>query len=125
THSNEVQCFDSSIKIPAMDDGMIINICDDFLGQTLVIEHKNSKALACRILFAYSHIIPEKDVNIDLAIKKEDIIATVCDTRKNPQLPPHLHFSCFEVSKQVLPRHLNWNLFSNCRELNVIHPCFL
>ena len=31
THKNKTFCFDDSIKIPAMDDGIILNICDDFL----------------------------------------------------------------------------------------------
>ncbi len=125
TNPADLQIFDKSIKVPAMDDGIIVNICDDFLGRTLVVEHENSFVFNRRILFAYAHIIPEKRLKIGQSIKKKEVIARVCDTCKNPQLPPHLHFSCFEASRQVLPEHLNWNLFSGGRDVNLIHPVFL
>ncbi len=125
TVPDEIHRFDDSIKVPAMDDGIILNICDDFLAQTLVVEHKKSMLFKRRILFIYSHIIPEKNIKVGHIIKKQDIIAKVCDTDKNPQLPPHLHFSCFEVSKKVQPEHLNWDLFSKNPDMNLIHPVFL
>ena len=125
THPDKIQCFDNSIRVPAMDDGIIVNICDDFLGQTLVVEHKNSNRSHRQILFVYAHIIPEKDLKMGLPIQREDIIARVCDTDKNPLLPPHFHFSCFEVPQQIQPGNLDWNLFSKNHEINLIHPVFL
>ena len=125
TYPGDLQVFDNSIKIPAMDDGIIVNICDDFIGQTLVVEHENVPSSNRQILFAYAHIIPEKRLKTGWIIKKREVIARVCDTYKNPQLPPHFHFSCFEISQQVLPEHLNWNLFSGGRDVNLIHPVFL
>ena len=125
TYPDVIQSFDDSIKVPAMDDGIILNICDDFLAQTLVVEHKNAIPFNRRILFVYAHIIPEKKLKVGHIIKKEDVIARVCDTYRNPQLLPHLHFSCFEVLKKVQPEHLNWNLFSRDLDINLIHPVFL
>jgi len=125
TYPDEIQNFDDSIKIPAMDDGIILNICDDFLAQTLVVEHENSMLFNRRTLFVYAHIIPEKNLKTGHIIKKQDVIARVSDTYKNPQLPPHLHFSCFEVLKKVQPEYLNWNLFSKNIDVNLIHPVFL
>lgn len=125
TGQGKMHCFDDSVKVPAMDDGILLNICDDFLGQTLVVEHKDSVPGICRILFVYSHIIPEKRLKKGTAIRKETVIARVCDTLKNPQLPPHLHFSCFEVSSRLSPEHLDWKLFSKNSEINLIHPVFL
>ncbi|MBW2654603.1 MAG: M23 family metallopeptidase [Deltaproteobacteria bacterium] len=118
--------FDNSIRVPAMENGIILNICNDFLGQTLVVEHENSLLFNRRLLFAYAHIIPEKNLKIGQVVKKGQVIATVCDTYKNPQLPPHLHFSCFEVLKKIPPEHLDWNLFfSDNLDVNLLHPIFL
>ncbi|MCD4674502.1 MAG: M23 family metallopeptidase [Desulfobacula sp.] len=125
THPDKIHCFDDSIKVPAMDGGIILNICDDFLGRSLVIEHENLMNFNRRILFVYAHITPEKGIKIGHTIQKQDIIARVCNTHKNPQLLPHLHFSCFEVSKDVQPEHLDWNLFSQNLEVNLVHPVFL
>lgn len=125
TAQDKILCFDDAIKIPAMDGGIIVNICDDFLAQTLVVEHENSTRFNRRILFVYAHIIPDKNLKVGHIIQKNEVIARVCDTYKNPQLPPHLHFSCFEVLKSVRPEHLNWNLFSKNHNVNLIHPVFL
>ena len=125
THKNKIFCFDDSIKVPAMDDGIILNICDDFLAKTLVIKCKDVISSDRQILFAYAHISPEKNLKPGYNIKKNDVIARVCNTYKNPQLPSHLHCSCFEVSKNVQPEHLNWNLFSKSSDINLINPVFL
>lgn len=125
TGPDELKCFDVSTKVPAMDDGVILNICDDFLGQTLVVEQESSQRFNTRILFAYAHVIPETQLKIGQTIHKEDIIARVSDTHKNPELPPHLHFSCFEAPGHYQPERLDWKLFSGGTRVNLIHPVFL
>ncbi|NOX33467.1 MAG: M23 family metallopeptidase [Deltaproteobacteria bacterium] len=122
---DELCCFGASIKVPAMDDGMILNICDDFLGKSLVVEHENSILFNTRIIFAYAHVMPEKGFKRGDIIQKEEVIARVGNTGKNPRLPPHLHFSCFEVPGHVKARDLNWELFSKSFDVNIIHPLFI
>ncbi len=121
----EIRCFDDTVQIPAMEDGRIINICDDFLGRTLVVEIEKQETGATSVIYTYAHIRPESRFNIGCCIKKNETIARVCDTRKNPHLPPHLHFSCFEVEKTIPSKSLNWLLFSNSPAVNAIHPVFL
>ena len=125
SQSNEIHCFDYSIKVPAMDDGIILNICDDFLAKTLVIKHKKITSLNSQILFAYAHIIPKKGLKSGQRIRKNEVLAKICKNSKNPQLPPHLHFSCFEIPKNIRPEHLNWDLFSKSPDINLINPVFL
>jgi len=120
-----IHSFDDTTKVPAMDDGRILNICDDFLGKTLVVENKSSLSINKRVIFAYAHVIPENNIKIDHTIQKGDVIARVCDTHRNPLLTPHLHFSCFEVPKNILPKDLNWSLFPTHRDINLINPVFL
>jgi hypothetical protein len=108
-----------------MADGRIINVCDDFLGQTLVVDPEKEGSGGTRVVFTYAHILPQNRLNRGHRIKKNEIIARVCDTRKNPQLPPHLHFSCFEVEKTVLPAALTWTLFSKDLTVKGINPVFL
>jgi len=109
-----------------MNDGIVLNICNDFLGQTLVVEYKGPISANRRILFVYAHIIPRKGLIPGCYIKRKEIIAKVCDTYRNPQLPPHLHLSCFEVLKKIQAEHLDWNLFfSENPEVNLVNPVFL
>jgi hypothetical protein len=122
---NKIHCFDDSIRVPAMDDGIIVNICDDFLARTLVVKYTKISASNTQIFFAYAHIIPKKDLKSGHKIKKNEVIATICKNSKNPQLPPHLHFSCFEVPKDISPEYLNWDFFSKSSDINLINPVFL
>ncbi len=121
----EINCFDTSTQIPAMANGTLLNICDDFLGKTLVVEHKPAIDSKYRIIFTYSHVLPEANLKDRQQIRKDQIIATVCDTNKNPSLPPHLHFSCFEIAHDTPKHKLTWNLFSDRKKVKMIHPVFL
>jgi murein DD-endopeptidase MepM/ murein hydrolase activator NlpD len=125
TCKNRTHCFDDFIKIPAMSDGVVLNICNDFLARTLVVKQKNIISSKTQIIVLYSHVIPEKNLKPGQKIKKNEIIATICNNDKNPQLPSHLHFSCFEILKNIKPEHLNWDIFSNNLEVNMINPVFL
>ena len=122
---DEIHCFDDSIKVPAMDDGIILNICDDFLAQTLVIRHNDFISSNRQILFVYAHIVPAKGLQPGHIVTTNDPIAKVSNTYTNPQLPPHLHFSCFEIPKDIKPEYLNWDLFSKSPDINLINPVFL
>jgi hypothetical protein len=125
TARDRLNCFDDTVKIPAMDDGQVLNICDDFLGKSLVVEQQAPGAREERIVFVYAHIIPAQEIKTGNIIQKNTFIATVCHTRKNPQLPPHLHFSCFEVGHRIKEKNLNWTLFSDPFKAKPFHPIFL
>lgn len=125
TRPGHMQCFKAGIRIPAMEDGRVINICNDFLGRTLVVEPAETESLKTRIIYAYAHIVPENHIRPGQAIHRHEIIAKVCETRKNPSLPPHLHFSCFELERLHPPETMNWSLFATHPDVNRIHPLFL
>lgn len=130
TLSGNLCRFDPSILIPAMEDGLIINICDDFLGRTLIIEHDQAELSGfnrhTKIVSAYAHLVPEKGLSIGQKIKKDQVLARVCPNVKNPQLPPHFHFSCFEIFNGLAPEKLDWPLFSSRdAAIRLIHPLFL
>ncbi|MCP4670224.1 MAG: M23 family metallopeptidase [Desulfobacula sp.] len=122
--NHKIHSFNDSIKIPAMEDGIVLNICDDFLAKSLVIKQKTTVCNG-QILFVYAHLIPKQDLKPGQIIKKNEVLATICKNSKNPQLPPHLHFSCFEVPEDIRPEDLNWDFFSKSHDINLINPVFL
>ncbi len=123
-NSGEIFSFDESIKVPAINDGLVLNICDDFLGRTIVIQDRINRSLKSRVLFIYAHVAPVKKLKPGMNIKKNEIIARVCNTCKNPQLTPHLHFSCCEIPENITPEKMNWNLFSKHPDINLINPFY-
>ncbi len=124
-NNGRLRQFDENIRVPAMDNGRIVNICDDFLGKTIVVDHTCSKSAGKRFVFAYAHIIPEKGIEKGSCLKKDQVIAKICNTVKNPLLAPHLHFSCIEIEKNTPAGRLDWNLFTSQEKVNLINPVFL
>lgn len=126
TVNGHVKQFAPSIQVPALDNGVVLNICNDFLGQTLVVEPCPGSASNTRVIFTYAHITAEPGLKIQDPVKKNQVIAKVCDAScKNPEMPSHLHFSCFEVDKKIPLPDLNWDLFSASGTTRMINPLFM
>ncbi len=114
--------LDTQMKIPSMAKGVLCNTCDDFLGQTLVIETCEESDSSWRTLMVYAHIKADPSLSAGDIIQPMQILGHVHETVKNPQLPPHLHFSCFSVPRDIPFRELNWTLFCNAKKIVMIPP---
>jgi Peptidase family M23 len=115
-----------SLLIPAMEDGIVLNQCDDFLGQSLVISHDGFNHFSQRVVFVYSHLAVEKEIVPGGRVEKGQIIARVFDTGKiGSKLLPHLHLSCVELMEKTPLKDLNWHLFSNRDKIHLINPVFI
>lgn len=126
TDNREIRHLEKTALIPSMDQGLVLNRVDDFLGQTLVVAHEGIVGLSQKIVFVYSHLEIEKSLVPGCRIKKGEIIAQVFDTgRKGSKLLPHLHLSCFELIQMPPWDSLDWHLFSNREKIFPINPVFI
>ena len=118
--------FSDRFKIPSFSDGRLIQICSDFLGQSMVVELPDRCSRYHRTVLVYAHVTPLTRMAAGVSIKKHEVIATACGTAKNPQLPPHLHLSCFEILKKIPAPEMNWSLFTSQRSfVRMINPFWL
>lgn len=118
--------FDETIRIPVMESEMILNICNDFLGKSIITEPFRVKSLKeFRTLYVYAHVTPMDHLCNNCVVMENETIARVCRTDKNPLIPPHLHFSCVEVPRHYPCEKLDWDLFSKNDSIRFIHPLFL
>lgn len=110
--------FTPDILVPVLAPGKIYAICDDFLGQTVFLDHEFDTAT--RFLSVYAHIVPLKTTVIGKRMQKGEVIGSLADTsgRKN-RMPAHLHLSILRVEKDLQPRDFSWELICNlaCGEL--------
>lgn len=120
-----VMQFNPTIQVPAMAEGTVINICDDFVEKTIVVRYLFNTATNSQVLFAYAHINPGPQMSTGQSIRKNEIIATIAPNRKNPGLPCHLHISCMEVPDNVPAERLNWDLFTQQDQVCLINPFHL
>lgn len=116
----------SGAPVPAWSSGTVINVCDDFLGRSLVVETETHPSNDTRILEIYAHLSVSEEISPGTRIQTGQIIARIADTHAlGSVLPPHLHLSCIEVLASIPGHELNWSLFPRRDKANVIHPVFL
>ncbi len=123
----QIKKLQSGTLIPAATDGEVINICDDFLGQSIVVAHKTSFHKNLDLFFIYAHILPDIKIKIGTALQSGDIIASIADVSgKKTLIPPHLHLSIIEAPENIPIKYLNWNFFTHkLSAVNLINPLFV
>jgi len=82
--------FTPEIRVPVMAEGEIVAICDDYLGQTVFLDHLHDSSL--RFLSIYAHMIPHSGLQAGQRVQAGEVIGEIADTtgRKN-RMPVQLH----------------------------------
>lgn len=119
--SGEEFVFTPEIRVPVMAAGQVVAICQDYLGQTVFLDHLYDSPL--RFLSIYAHMVPSKDLQAGQRVSAGEIIGEVADTagRKN-RMPTHLHLSIMQVDKEVVPEHFTWDLICNSERGSLLNP---
>ncbi len=113
--------------VPLLEDGLAINICDDFLGRSLVVENPMLTTSRFRVLMVYAHLDIMPGIATNTTLTKGDIVATPASTAgKKSKIASHLHLSVLEVPSSIPARQLTWKLFGDPESsVRLIHPALL
>ncbi len=96
-------------RVPAMYDGSVVGIVDDFLGKTIVMEHRFPQEPALTLVTAYGHTVPAHGVRSGRAFRAGEVMATIASRGAEQKgIDPHLHVSLGCPSGAVAPGSLNW-----------------
>ncbi len=126
TRNKTIQPLPAGARIPVWSSGVVLNICDDFLGNSLVVAPEAFMSENTRILEIYSHLCVCDGIMPGMRVQGNQIIARTADTHATGSvLPPHLHLSCIEVPARICPSELNWTLFPRRDTANVMNPVFM
>lgn len=126
TGTGPIRHLPAGARVPAWSSGTVLNICDDFLGRTLVTAPNAFVSESTRILEVYSHLSVCDEITPGTRLQAGQIIAETADTcARGSVLPPHLHLSCIEVPVRICPSELNWTLFPRRDKVNVMNPVFM
>jgi hypothetical protein len=115
--------LDEKTKIPVMYDGVVVRVMSDFLGKSVIVEHKlqdNDKSKFCTI---YGHIIPHSSLSLGKVVKEGEIIANLADANKSKTLIlPHLHISLAWPSNVISYNKLTWDEIGARTSLTLVDP---
>jgi murein DD-endopeptidase MepM/ murein hydrolase activator NlpD len=110
-------------KVPAIYDGIVVGIIDDFLGKSVIVEHLFSDLDNSRLCTIYGHTIPEDHLHVGKIVKKGDVIATLADSsRSKTKILPHLHISLGWTSKVISYDRLDWENIGASNTLTLLDP---
>jgi hypothetical protein len=126
TRTGPIRQLPAGARVPAWSSGTVLNICDDFLGTTLVVAPQAFVSESTRILEVYSHLSVCDEFTPGTGLGAGQIIAQTADPHTTGSvLSPHLHLSCIEVPAHIQADALNWTLFPRREKINVINPVFM
>jgi len=120
---DRILCLDGKTKIPAMVDGVVVRIFNDFLGKSLIVEHDLRNNDSSRFCTIYGHTNPLAGLHVGSIVKEGDIIATLVDSIESKHdLLPHLHLSLGWASKHISYDQLDWETIGSRNTLTLLDP---
>jgi hypothetical protein len=110
-------------KVPVIYDGIVVGIIDDFLGESVIIEHLISDGRNNRLCTIYGHTIPKDNLYVGKVVKQGDVIATLADSSTfKIKIFPHLHISLGWTSKEISYDRLDWGNIGAPNTLTMLDP---
>ncbi|MFO7970928.1 MAG: M23 family metallopeptidase [Desulfobacterales bacterium] len=110
-------------KVPAIYDGTVVGIVDDFLGKSVIIEHLISDCDNNRLCSIYGHTLPADTLYVGKIVKQGDVIATLADSSMSKTgIIPHLHISLGWISNEISYDRLDWENIGDPDMLTLLDP---
>lgn len=120
---NQIIHLKEGAKIPAVYDGVIVRIIEDFLGKSIFIEHSLSTFDRSRLYTIYGHSIPHPELSIGKTVQQGDTIGTIADAnRSNTHILTHLHISLGWTTDIISHDKLDWETISKQGVLTLLDP---
>jgi murein DD-endopeptidase MepM/ murein hydrolase activator NlpD len=110
-------------RIPAMHDGRVRAVFDDYLGQALVVEHATGSDECVDYISIYAHTRPLDHIRPGADVTAGEIIATFADTsRSRARIPAHLHFTLGVPAAGLRYDTFVWNDMRNPSLMRLLDP---
>jgi murein DD-endopeptidase MepM/ murein hydrolase activator NlpD len=115
--------LDERIRVPAMVDGIVVKMMPDFLGQSIILEHRLPHIRQNICLTIYGHTVPAQGLTIGQPVKQGQEIATIAPQKKpNLSVPPHLHITMAWSSTTPTYDTLDWTTICDPERLQLLDP---
>ena len=115
--------LDAGARIPAMHDGRVRAMFEDYLGRSLVVGHATGSDDGTDFISIYAHTHPLEHVRPGAAVRAGDIIATVADTsRSKARIPAHLHFTLGLPAADLDYDRFVWNHMRDPNLVRLLDP---
>jgi len=115
--------LDEKTKIPVLYDGTVVRVMDDFIGKSVMVEHRPLDSDYPRLCTIYGHTNLSNGLHVGRIVKAGDIVANLARPNKSQRnIPPHLHISVGWISQNISYENLYWETMDTLKELRWVDP---
>jgi murein DD-endopeptidase MepM/ murein hydrolase activator NlpD len=120
-NDGQVLRLDDKTMVPAIYDGTVVSVIDDFLGRSIFMEHHSH---GNRTFFtAFGHTRPLKGIKAGSKVKEGDIIATIAEiSDPKIKITSHLHITAGWASGDLQCEMLNWETIVSSKVIKMVDP---
>lgn len=117
-NKNNERRLTENTTVPPLYRGQLVNIIDDFLGKTVIVDHGIINRKGSRLHGLYAHILPTTKLEIGAVINEDEGVGTIA--KGNHICPAHLHISTVWISREFPVERLSWTDFAKSKGF---YPC--
>jgi hypothetical protein len=115
--------IDTKTRIPVMYDGEVVAIVNDFLGESVILEHGFSHRDERNFCSIYGHTNPHEGLHVGRIVKEGEVIAALADSGNlEAKMFPHLHISLGWTSKSISYDQVDWETIGAKDILTLLDP---
>ena len=109
--------------IPAMYDGRVVRLDDDFLGKSVYVRHEAYDDEGRPFFTIYGHIVPADHIRVGVSLRQGEIFATISAfEKKKVRILPHLHLSVARIPESFPCENLNWSVLGEQEQISLLDP---
>jgi hypothetical protein len=115
--------LDEKTRIPALYDGVVVRVMDDFIGKSVMVEHRLPDSGHPRFCTIYGHTNISGDLHAGSIVKAGGILAFLARPNKTQShIPPHLHISVGWILNKFSYENLDWKTITTSNMLKWVDP---
>ncbi len=108
--------------IPAVSDGEVVLIIDDFIGRSLFVR-ESEDLLGGSFYSIYAHVKLLDDINPGVEVRAGDPIAAIAELPvKTYRVYPHLHLSMAYIEAGFQLDQIRWEMIGTCKKIHLLDP---
>jgi hypothetical protein len=120
---NRILNLDEKTKIPVLYHGVVVRVMDDFIGKSVMVEHRPPDSDHPRFCTIYGHTNLPRGLDVGRIFKAGDLLATLARPNKSQRnIPPHLHLSVGWIFNKISYETLDWKTMSTSKTLKWVDP---
>jgi murein DD-endopeptidase MepM/ murein hydrolase activator NlpD len=110
-------------RIPVIYEGVVAAVFEDFIGQSIIVDHGLRDGADERFCTIYGHTRPSRGLRNGRRVVEGDIIGTLASAGTGQTgVPTHLHVSMGWISRTVSYETLDWNTLGTPTAVALLDP---